>query len=261
VGLGVWRARPGGRRAVLLEGVDWRVGAGERWAVIGPNGAGKTTLMAVAGAVAHPSEGSARILGAPLGAVDLRELRRGIGHVDATVATAFRPRATALEVALTGATATIVPRPERLSGSDRARAPELLDRMGCAALHGRRFGTLSRGEQQRVLLARALMARPRLLLLDEPTAGLDLPGREMFLDRLDALAASEPGLATVQVSHHLEELAASVTHALLLRAGRVVAAGPADEVLTDGPLSRCFDAPVRVLREAGRVMAVIDRTG
>jgi iron complex transport system ATP-binding protein len=244
---------------VLLEGVDWRVRAGERWAVIGPNGAGKTTLMAVAGAAAHPSEGSARILGAPLGAVDLRELRRGIGHVDATVASAFRPRATALEVALTGATATITPRPEGLVAVDHARAPGLLDRMGCAALHDRRFGTLSRGEQQRVLLARALMARPRLLLLDEPTAGLDLPGREMFLDRLDALAESEPGMATVQVSHHLEELAASVTHALLLRAGRVVAAGPAAEVLSDGPLSRCFDAPVRVVREGGRVLAVIDR--
>ncbi len=245
---------------MLLEGVDWRVGAGERWAVIGPNGAGKTTLMAVAGAVAHPSEGSASVLGTPLGAVDLRELRRGIGHVDATVASAFRPRATALEVALTGATATIVPRPERLSAADRARAPELLDRMGCGALQGRRFGTLSRGEQQRVLLARALMARPRLLLLDEPTAGLDLPGREMFLDRLHALADSEPGMATVQVSHHLEELAASVTHALLLRAGRVVAAGPAAEVLCDAPLSRCFDAPVRVVREGGRLLAVIDRS-
>jgi iron complex transport system ATP-binding protein len=255
----VWRARPDGGRSVLLEGVDWRVAAGERWAVIGPNGAGKTTLLAIAGAVGHPSEGVARVLGKPLGGVDVRALRGAIGHVDASMATAFRPRATALEVTLTGATASIVPRPERLTGDDRSRGEELLDQMGCGELLERRFGRLSRGEQQRVLLARALMSRPRLLLLDEPTAGLDLPGREMFLERLDGLVRSDPGLATVQVSHHLEELASSVTHALLLRAGRVVAAGPAQEVLDDATLSRCFDAPVRVIREGGRILAVIDR--
>ena len=257
VGLGVWRAGPGGGRTVLLEGVDWTVAAGERWAVIGPNGAGKTTLMAIAGAVGHPSEGHASVLGESLGGTDLRELRRSIGHVDARMATAFRPRAAALEVALTGATATIVPRPGRLSDDDRARARDLLVRMGCGALLERRFGLLSRGEQQRVLLARALMARPRLLLLDEPTAGLDLPGREVFLGRLDDLARAEPDLAIVQVSHHLEELASSVTHALLLRAGRVVAAGRAEEVLDDEPLSACFDAPVRVIRDGGRLLAVI----
>ena len=252
------RARGGGR-AVLLQGVDWTVAAGERWAVIGPNGAGKTTLMAIAGAVGHPSEGRASILGEPLGGTDLRELRRAIGHVDAAMASAFRPRARALEVALTGATATIIPRPERLTADDEARALGLLERMGCSPLLERRFGVLSRGEQQRVLLARALMARPRLLLLDEPTAGLDLPGREIFLGRLDDLARDEPGLAIVQVSHHLEELASSVTHALLLRRGRVVAAGPVAEVLDDAPLSRCFDAPVRVIRDGGRILAVIDR--
>jgi iron complex transport system ATP-binding protein len=258
-GLGVWRARPGGGRVILLEGVDWRAGAGEHWAVIGPNGAGKSTLLAIAGALGHPSEGVARVLGEPLGGVDVRDLRGAIGHVDAGLATAFRPRATAREVALTGATASIVPRPDRLSGGDHARAAELLEQVGCAPLAERRFGLLSRGEQQRVLLARALMPRPRLLLLDEPTAGLDLPGREMFLERLAGLARSEPGLATVQVSHHLEELAGSVTHALLLRAGRVVASGPASEVLTDGPLSRCFGAPVRVIRDGGRLLAVVDR--
>ncbi len=256
----MWRTSLDGSRTDLLEGVDWRVAAGERWAVIGPNGAGKTTLMAIAAAESHPSEGRVSILGARLGAADLRDLRRSIGHVDAAMAAAFRARATALEVALTGATATILPRPGQLDDADRLRACELLERMGCARLFERRFGLLARGEQQRVLLARALMARPRLLLLDEPTAGLDLPGREMFLERLDQLARSEPALTTVQVSHHLEELAPSVSHALLLRGGRVVAAGTVAEVLTDAALSMCFDAPVRVIREAGRVLAVIDRT-
>lgn len=261
VGVGVWRVLPGGGRATLLEGVDWTVRAGERWAVVGPNGAGKTTLMSVAGARLFPSEGTARVLGATLGAVDARELRRAIGHVDSTAAGAFRPRATALEVVLTGTDATIAPLARPGGPADRERARALLTEAGCGERAEARFRHLSRGEQQRVLLARALMARPRLLLLDEPTAGLDLPGREAFLARLDAMAAADPGLATVQVSHHLEELASSVTHALLLRDGRVVAAGPAAEVLADGPLSRCFGVPVRVLRRDGRAFAVLDGGG
>ena len=255
----VWRARPGGGRAVLLDAVDWRVLPGERWAVVDPNGAGKTTLLSVAGALTFPSEGTARVLGGTLGAVDVRALRAGIGALDARVTGAFQPRMTALEAVVTGAAASIV----RLAGEAAAaavpRARDLLAEMGCAPLAERRVATLSRGEQQRVLLARALMPRPRLLLLDEATAGLDLPAREAFLDRLDALAQSHPELATVQVSHHLEELAGSTTHALLLSGGRIVEAGPADEVLREGPLSACFGAPVRLARAGGRVLAVLDR--
>ncbi len=257
-GVRVWRARPGGGRAVLLDRVDWRVLPGERWGVVGPNGAGKTTLLAVAGATAFPSEGTARVLGKALGTTDVRALRAGIGAVDARVVAAFRPRMTALEAVMTGAAASIVPLADGRATA-RPRAGALLDQMGCADLAGRRVATLSRGEQQRVLLARALMPRPRLLLLDEPTAGLDLPSREAFLDRLDALAGSHPELAVVQVSHHLEELAGSTTHALLLREGSVVAAGPAGRVLDEGPLSRCFGAPVRLARAGSRVLAVIER--
>lgn len=257
----VWRAAPGGGRAVLLDGVDWRVAEGERWALVGPNGAGKTTLLRIAGAVAHPSEGTAAVLGAPLGHADVRELRARIGHVDARMAERFPARLTALQVALTGAGGTILPP----RGGDRAparrRARELLDAMGCGPVAGRPFALLSAGERQRVLLARALMPRPRLLLLDEPTAGLDLPGREAFLTRLDALAEAEPALTTVQVSHHLEELAASTTHALLLRGGRAVAAGPAAAALTAASLSRCFGVPVAVTRAGGRLLATVHRDG
>jgi iron complex transport system ATP-binding protein len=191
--------------------------------------------------------------------VDVRRLRGAIGHVDSAMATANRARASALEVVLTGVTSTIVLRPAQIDADDERHAVALLERMGCGALVERRFALLSRGEQQRVLLARALATRPRLLLLDEPTAGLDLPGREAFLERLDDLARADAGLTTVQVSHHLEELAASVTHALLLREGGAVAAGPASAVLTDALLSRCFDAPVSVTRHRGRLLAVIDR--
>ncbi len=230
---------------------------GERWAVVGPNGAGKSTLLAIAGARGFPSAGSAHVLGSRLGAVDTRELRRSIGHVDGAMATAFRPRATARDVVVTGARSVIAPLGPAGGDAAAERAGALLEEAGCGGRADARFATLSRGEQQRVLLARALMGAPRLLLLDEPTAGLDLPGREAFLARLDALAAGDPGLATVQVSHHLEEIASSVTHALLLRAGRVVASGPAGDVLVDRALTDCFGAPVRVVRDGGRAFAVI----
>jgi len=242
----------------ILSGIDWTVRAGERWALIGPNGAGKTTLMGIAGTAIHPSEGVASVAGARLGTTDLRELRSRIGQVDATMAAAFRPRATARDVVLSGVTGSIVVRPERIGPADGARADALLAEMGCAHLSGRAVALLSRGEQQRVLLARALVARPGLLLLDEPTAGLDLPAREAFLGRLDAMARERPALASVQVSHHVEELPASLTHALLLREGSAVASGPADEVLTSEALSACFGARVRVIGAAGRRLAVIE---
>ncbi|HET6692645.1 MAG TPA: ATP-binding cassette domain-containing protein [Miltoncostaeaceae bacterium] len=243
----------------ILRGVDWRVAVGERWALIGPNGAGKTTLMGVAGAETFPSEGVASVLGHRLGTTDLRALRARIGHVDAAMAGRFRPRATALDVVRSGVTGTIVVRPDRLTGDDRRRADDLLDELGCAHLADRPFARLSRGEQQRVLLARALVAGPELLLLDEPTAGLDLPGRETFLAGLDDLARSRPELTTVHVSHHVEELPASLTHALLLRGGEVVASAPAVEALTSEALSACFAARVRVVAAGGRRLAVIER--
>jgi len=257
--VGLWRAGAGGGRVRILRGIDWRVAAGERWALIGPNGAGKTTLMGIAGAETFPSEGVAAVLGHRLGTTDVRELRARIGHVDATMAARFRPRATATDVVRSGVTGTIVVRPDRLTAADRSRAADLLEELGCGRLADRPFAHLSRGEQQRVLLARALVAQPDLLLLDEPTGGLDLPGREAFLAGLDDLARSRPALTTVHVSHHVEELPASLTHALLLRDGAVVASAAADEALTSEALSACFAARVRVVAAGGRRLAVIER--
>jgi iron complex transport system ATP-binding protein len=259
-GVGVWRAQPGGGRVRLLTGVDWVVRPGERWAVVGPNGAGKSTLLALVAAAAFPSEGRATVLGRRLGSTDMRALREDIGLVDAAAAGAFARALTAREVVMTGITGSIALRVDAAASSHHRAADELLDLLGVARVAGRRFRLLSRGERQRVLLARAAVAQPRLLLLDEPTEGLDLVGRELFLAALDTLSQSRPDLACVQVSHHLEDLAPGTGHAMLLREGAVVAAGPVGDALTERTMSVCFGAPVRVSRVDGRMLATIGRT-
>jgi iron complex transport system ATP-binding protein len=249
----VWAVLGGtGERLPIVSGVDWEVRAGEQWALLGPNGAGKTTLLGLAGAMRHPSAGTVEVLGERLGRTDVRRLRGRIGAVDARSARAFPVWLSAEEVVLTGATGTIQPLWERYGASERDRARELLESFGCGPLRERSFASCSDGERQRVRLARALMADPRLLLLDEPASGLDLPAREALLAALDRLERLRPGLATITVTHHVEEVAASTTHALLLRAGRVVAAGPAAEVLTGEHLSACFAMRVEVHRLDGR---------
>ena len=249
----VWELAPhSGRHLPILTDVSWDVGAGEQWAVLGPNGAGKSTLLDIAAGMRHPSGGTADILGERVGHVDLRDLRERIGHVDVRTEEAFSPRRTALEVVLTGVTGTIQVIRERIGAAELERAASLLSRFGCAAAAGHSFAACSQGERRRVLLARALMRRPPLLLLDEPADGLDLPGREALLAAVESLAEDRPAPAVVTVTHHLEELPASTTHALLLRGGRVVACGAAPQVLADEPLSACFGVPVTVTRAGGR---------
>jgi iron complex transport system ATP-binding protein len=240
------------QRQPILSGIDWTVGPGEQWAVLGPNGAGKSTLLDVAAGMRHPSRGRVEILGETVGRVDLRALRERIGHVDVKTEEAFSPRRTALDVALTGATGTIQVLEERLDDAAHERATQLLDQFGCAAVAGHAFASCSQGERRRILLARALMPHPPLLLLDEPADGLDLPGREALLAALALLARERPAPAVVLVTHHLEELPATITHALLLKGGRAVACGAAPAVLADEPLSACFGVPVTVTRAGGR---------
>jgi iron complex transport system ATP-binding protein len=247
----VWA--PGG--AQLLRGITWRVRAGEHWALLGPNGAGKSTLLALAGARRHPSAGTVRVLGERLGGVDVRELRRLIGVVDPVLR--MPDELTAEAVVLTGASGSVQPLWDRYGAAERARARELLELLGCAHLAGRRVGTCSQGERGRIRIARALLPAPRLLLLDEPASGLDLAARELLLAALRDLAAFEPDLATVVVSHHLEDLPPRTSHALLLAGGQVVAAGPVDRALTAETVSACFGLPVRVHKSAaGRWSAV-----
>ena len=258
-GVELWRWNAlAGARVPILAPLDWEVRPGETWALLGPNGAGKTTLLTVAGAVEFPSRGSVELFGGRLGRGDVQRLRERIGHVDARAGERFAPGLTVEHVVQTGATRTIGYFPDRLSTIDRARAAHLVTTLGVSAIANRRFTDCSHGERTRALVARALVGRPRVLLLDEPGAGLDLPGRETLLAALDALAADEPGLAIVFTTHHLEELPASTTHALLLRDGHVLAAGPVSETLTDAALGACFDLPVRVTRSQGRWSATAD---
>lgn len=242
----------------LLAGVNLRVGAGEHWALIGPNGAGKSTLLSLLGALVHPTSGSVHVLGHRLGRVDMRQLRTLIGHVD--------PRhrldqpLPAVEVVLTGLTNTALPVARHEATADqRMRAHELLTQLGMGSKHHTTWTTMSQGERGRVLIARALLSEPKLLLLDEPTTGLDLAAREQLLDAVGDLAASEPALATVMVTHHLEELPPNTTHVLMLREGRVLAAGPITETLTSTHVSDCFGYSISVRRRDGRWTAQSSR--
>ncbi|MBL7498178.1 ABC transporter ATP-binding protein [Frankia sp. CNm7] len=241
--------------AALLSDVSWTISAGQRWVVLGPNGAGKTTLLLVAAGRLFPTSGAVDLFGSRLGTVDMRELRYRVGLVSPALTETPPADERVLDAVLTAAWSVLGRGHEHYDDIDVARASELLRQFGCAPLSSRRFGTLSEGERKRVAIARALMTDPELLLLDEPASGLDLGAREALLRRLTRFAADPAAPAMVLVSHHVEEIPAGVTHALLLRAGRVVAAGPVEEALAAGPLSDCFGIPLEVTATAGRYTA------
>lgn len=238
---------------VILRRVNWRVDAGQHWVVLGANGSGKTSLLKALTGFLPPSAGEFSVLGRRYGASDWRDLRLQIGVVTSAFAAAIPPAETAIETVISGRFAQLdlwAPVTRR----HRAQAARLLARVGAAALAEREWVYLSQGERQRVLIARALMARPRLLILDEPCAGLDPVAREDFLRRVERLGRRRdrgaPSL--VLVTHHVEEIVPAFTHALLLRRGSVVAAGPLATVLTSRGLSAAFGSPVRLARRTGR---------
>ncbi|HTW16916.1 MAG TPA: ABC transporter ATP-binding protein [Nocardioides sp.] len=239
-------------QATLLDRVSWTVEEDERWVILGPNGAGKTTLLQIASAQMHPSDGVAGILGEVLGTVDVFELKPRIGLTSAALAERI-PRSESVQDVVVSASYGVVGRwTEEYDDLDHGRADGLLRELGVSHLRDRTFGTLSEGERKRVQIARALMTDPELLLLDEPAAGLDLGGREDLVATLSVLAYDPDSPATVLVSHHVEEIPPGFTHALLLRQGRVTAAGPLDEVLTEANLSATFGMPLMVSHQDGR---------
>ena len=239
----------------LLAGIDWTVSDGQRWVVLGPNGAGKSMLLGIASTRLFPTSGTVELLGERLGRVDVFEVRNRVGVVSSAVAERLPADERVLDVVMTAVWAVVGRGVEEYTAVEVDRATVLLAQFGCLGLAARRFGTLSEGERKRVLIARALMADPELLLLDEPAAGLDLGAREALLRRLARLTADPLAPVSVMVSHHVEEIPSGVTHALLLRAGRVVAAGPAAQTLTSAALSDCFGIPLDVDRADGRYWA------
>ena len=237
-----------------LRNISLTIEAGQRWAVVGPNGAGKSTLLHLLAAMAAPARGTATILGSTLGRVDVAELRTRIGFAGASLMDRIPGTELVKDAVLTGAWAVYSKRRESYDIGDEVRRDYLLGILGLTTLANRTFGTLSEGERKRVTIARALMPDPELLILDEPAAGLDLAAREELLRRLQWFADDPSAPTLVMATHHLEEIAPATTHALALRAGSVVAAGPIDDVLTNSVLTNTFGLPVVVekLDVAGR---------
>jgi iron complex transport system ATP-binding protein len=245
--------RRGGNQ--LLDGVDWQVDASQRWVVLGPNGAGKTTLLNLAAARNHPTSGVVQILGERLGRVDVFELRPRIGLTTTQVADAIPNDEKAFDVVRTAAWGMMGHWREEYDPQDDERAGSLMRWLGVAQLADRLFGTLSEGERKRVLIARALMTDPELLLLDEPAAGLDLGAREALVATLAGLARDEAAPALVLVTHHVEEIPPGFTHALVLSGGGVIAAGPIAQALTSETLSKAFGLPLTLTANGNRYTA------
>jgi len=238
--------------STLINNISWEIDESDRWVIIGPNGAGKTTLLQVISAQIHPSSGVAGLLGEVLGTVDVFELRPRIGLTSAALAERI-PRGERVHDVVVSASYAVVGRwREQYDELDHERASELLAQLRIDRLADRTFGTLSEGERKRVQIARALMTDPELLLLDEPAAGLDLAGRESLVTTLGELAQDQYAPATVLVTHHVEEIPNGITHAMLLKAGSIVAAGPLRDTLTAENLTKTFEIELSLVEADGR---------
>lgn len=235
----------------LLQDINWTVRPGENWVILGGNGSGKTTLLNLLNAYRFPASGTMRVFGQVYGAYDWRELRERIGLVSTSVGQRVEGPETALSAVMSGAHAQINfwgP----VTAAMRSRARAILRQVECAHVAGRPWQVLSQGERQRVLIGRALMARLKILILDEPCAGLDPVARERFLVFLERLTAGRAAPVMILVTHHVEEIAPCFTHVMLLKNGRVLAAGPRRQIMTTANLSETFGAPLRLRRQSGR---------
>ena len=240
----------------ILDSVAWTVQPSERWVILGPNGAGKTTLLQIASATIHPSSGTAKILGERLGKVDVFELRPRVGFASTALGRRIPANEAVLDAVMTAAYSVTGRWNEQYDDVDLRRAHRVLEEWKLGHLEGRLFGTLSDGEQKRVQIARAVMTDPELLLLDEPAASLDLGSREELLQLLGAYASASESPAMVMVTHHVEEIPAGFTHALLLSQGKIAATGPIAEIITGERLSEVFGLELVVsTSENGRYAA------
>ena len=239
----------------IVDRLSWTVGDDERWVILGPNGAGKTTLLQLADTLLHPTSGNVTILGERLGRTDVFELRPRIGFASSAMARRVPPEETVLDVVLTAAFSVLGRWNESYEDIDERRALRVLAEWRLDHLADRTFGTLSDGEQKRVQIARAVMTDPEILLLDEPTASLDLGAREELLTLLGGYAQAPTTPAMIMVTHHVEEIPVGFTHVLLLREGRVTASRPIRDTLTAEALTETFGVPIVLTEEAGRYAA------
>jgi len=242
----------GGKR--IIDDMSWRIDAGGRWAVLGPNGSGKTTLLKMVCGYLWPNAGG-EILRNGQALLDLCELRESIGWVSSYLCRQVPPREAVLDTVLSGMFAQIHLRlheGQSIADADADRARRYLGELGCRQLAAERFGTLSQGEQQKVLIARARMARPFLIILDEPCAGLDPGARECFLRSIHELAVRRPALGLVFVTHHIEEIMPAFDKTLVLKDGGVLHCGPTAEALRPELLAQLYGVPMSIVKGGGR---------
>ena len=239
----------------VLHKINWRVNRGERWVLLGPNGSGKTTLCRLASMYIQPTRGTIDVLGERLGNTDTRTLRHRIGLTSSSLDDLLQSTLRVEDVVVTGKYGALTPNWHSYSDSDRVKARKLLTLFGCYELAQMTLDNLSSGERQRVMLARTLMNDPELWLLDEPTAGLDLGGRERLIELLGKVAINPEAPTTVMVTHHVDEIPNGFTHALLLSEGKILAAGEIDNTLTADLLSACFGIKLKLERRDRRWLA------
>ena len=242
----------------ILNDISLHINRGEHWAIIGPNGSGKTSLASIINGYHRPSKGGAEVLGRRFGSSDLREMRLHTGECSSEIRDMIHDWEPVRDIVLSGKFGSIGLY-EPPASEDSERAGRLLDFFGLSHMADRSFNTLSNGEQQRTLLARALMPEPGLLVLDEPCAGLDIKAREELLDAVERMCSSPRGPTVVYITHRIEEIVPAVTHAMALHCGRAVAQGTKKEVLTGGVLSRIFDLNIDVQERDGRFWSVVLR--
>jgi len=242
----------------ILHDIDLCIDHGQHWAIIGQNGSGKTSLISIINGYHQPSQGKACVLGRKFGSADLRELRLHIGECSSEIRNMIHQWEPVRDIVLSGKFASIGLY-ETPSVKDHKRACDLIDIFGLSGMSDRIFETLSDGEKQKTLLARALMPEPELLILDEPCAGLDIKAREELLTAVQKMTVMG-GPTLIYITHHIEEILPSITHVLALRKGKVMASGARKEVLTNEVLSRTFEVPVELHEKGGRLWVVVYKT-
>jgi iron complex transport system ATP-binding protein len=235
----------------ILDGITWRLERGQHWVILGANGSGKTSLLSALTGYLSPTSGDITVLGQTFGESDWRELRKHVGLVSSSVRQMMADHEPALTTVISGKYA-MIDYWGRVKREDQAAASRILKQIEATHLAERPWLVLSQGERQRILIGRALMARPRLLILDEPCAGLDPVARENFLAFLQRLGTRRGAPALILVTHHVEEIAPVFSHALLLRGGRAIVSGEKDAVLTSENLSEAFGAALQLIHESGR---------